>query len=420
MLDSQPADREASIVLAWLVRLRWLAAAGQIVAIGVAVWLVDLRYPLVPLAWVIALTLLTNVALVLWRRFGRRPVPGVTAPAVLVLDVALLTALLYFTGGPDNPFAVLYVVHVALATTVMGPRWAWATVAVVAACYGLLLLGGHRPLSPGEPLPGWAQLLGRSAALMLVVVLLAYFVGRITASLRRRETELAAVRERAQVNERLAALTTLAAGAAHELGTPLGTIAVVAKEMELAARENGQPALAEDAALVRQQVDRCRQILDHLRGDVAGRTTDEPGTSDAAEIVEQVKAGLRPDRAERLELRLEGSLPHVAAPPRATQQAVQFLVNNAFDASPPTAPVTLRVGREGAEVVFSVTDVGMGMDAETLRRATEPFYTTKDPGRGMGLGLFLVRLVAERNGGSLSLDSTAGRGTFAALRLPAA
>lgn len=414
------ADRDAPIVLAWLVRLRWLAAAGQFVAIGVAVWLVDLRYPLAPLAAVIALTLLTNVALVLWRRFGGRPVPGVTAPAVLVLDVALLTALLYFTGGPNNPFVELYVVHVALATTVMGPRWSWATVGVVAVCYGLLVLGGHRPLSPGHPLPDWAQLLGRSAALMLVVVLLAYFVGRITASLRRREAELTAVRERAQVNERLAALTTLAAGAAHELGTPLGTIAVVAKEMELAAKDNDQPSLAEDAALIRQQVERCRQILDHLRGDVAGRTTDEPGASDVGEVAQHVQSGLRPDRAERLKVEVERALPRVAAPPRATQQAVQFLVNNAFDASSPTAPVTLRVVREGTEVVFVVTDVGEGMDPETLRRATEPFYTTKDPGRGMGLGLFLVRLVAERNGGNLSLESTPGEGTRAFLRLPAA
>lgn len=112
-------------------------------------------------------------------------------------------------------------------------------------------------------------------------------------------------------------------------------------------------------------------------------------------------------------------VPDVAAPLRAVQQAVQFLVNNAFDASPPNAHVELEVARTERGVSFAVRDRGTGMDAETLRRATEPFFTTKDPGRGMGLGLFLVRLVAERNGGQFALDSAPDRGTTARLELPA-
>ena len=412
------ADRSSPIVLAWLIRLRWLAVAGQILAIGVAVALVELRYPAEPLILLMGGTVITNLALDAYLRLGRWPVSPSVAPAVLLLDVAVLTALLYFTGGPDNPFSQLFVVHVALATTVMGPRWSWVTVGVVAVCYGVLLFG-HQPLSPGEPLPEWAQAFGRSAALLLVLVLLAYFVGRITAALRARESELAAVRERAQINERLAALTTLAAGAAHELGTPLATIAVVAKEMEHSAESNKQPALAEDAALVREQVERCRQILEHLRGDIAGRGSDEPGACDAADVADHARTSLRPERAARLRLDVQRDLPAVAAGQRATQQAVQFLVNNAFDASPHDAPVTLSVGRENGLIVFRVIDLGEGMDEATVRRATEPFFTTKDPGHGMGLGLFLVRLVAERNGGSFELESALDRGTRATLRLPA-
>ena len=411
------SERAVAIVLAWLIQLRWIAAAGQLIAIVVSASFVDLSYPFQPLVLLLGATLLTNGVLLAWLYLRPIPIPAALSPAVLLLDVALLTALLYFTGGADNPFSLLFVVHVALATTVMGPRWAWATVVFVVFCYGFLAT--VEPPATVGPVPYWLQQFGKSAALLLVLVLLALFVGRITASLRAREAELAAVRDRAQVNERLAALTTLAAGAAHELGTPLGTIAVVAKEIEHAAEAAKQPAMAEDAALVRQQVERCREILEHLRGDIAGRGSDEPGTCDAADVADHARTSVRPDRAARLKLDVGRDLPAVAAGQRATQQAVQFLVNNAFDASDANSLVTLSVREEEDMVVFRVIDLGEGMSEATTRRATEPFFTTKDPGRGMGLGLFLVRLVAERNGGQFELQSVLDRGTRATLRLPA-
>ena len=431
-----PAGR---IVLSWLIRLRWFAVAGQLIAIGVAAALLGLDYPMIPLAAVLAVTLLTNAGLALWLRLSRAPrslpLPGWLTLAVLLLDVVLLTVLLYYTGGPDNPFAVLFVVHVAMATLVLGPGWAWAVVATAGVCYGLIAWR-HRPLAPGaegaEAVPAWAQVLGQWTALLLVVVVLAYFIGRVMLALRTREQELSSMRERAALSDRLASLTTLSAGAAHELGTPLGTIAVVAKEMERDARRlaetpgitgealAGAGSLADDAALVRQQVDRCRQILEHMRGDVAGRSTDEPGRCRVDDVLGAVVGQLRAGAQSRLEIHRDDPLPDVAAPLRAVQQAVQFLVNNAFDASGPDERVRLEIRSAGGIVQFVVTDRGTGMDAETLRRATEPFYTTKEPGRGMGLGLFLVRLVADRNGGRLEIESEPGKGTVARLVLPAA
>ena len=420
--DGTPAADGAHprrIVLSWLVRLRWLAVAGQVVAVGLATVVLGVDYPLRLIAVVLGTTLVTNAAAAAWVRH-EGAVPRWLTPAVLLLDVLLLTALLGLTGGTHNPFVMLFAVHVAMAAVVLGPRWAWATAGVVAACYAALTLWGQ-PLTPGrdQPLAAWVSTFGQAAALAVVVALLAYFIGRVIASLRRREAELASVRERAQANERLAALTTLAAGAAHELGTPLGTIAVVAKEMELSARSRDEAELADDAALVRQQVERCRQILDHLRGDVAGRGTDEPGDCDPIDVARLVADRLRPDRRSRLDVHAPPDLPRAAAPSRATQQAVGFLVNNAFDASPHDRRVSLRLHDGDGRIAFAVIDRGGGMDADTLRRATEPFFTTKDPGRGMGLGLFLVRLVAERNGGDLALDSTPGAGTTATLTLPA-
>ena len=408
------------IVLSWLIRLRWFAICGQAVAIAVALGLLGLQYSLVPLGAVLAATVLTNVALMAWMRTGGMP-PRWLSPAVLVLDVGLLTVLLYYTGGPDNPFAVLYVVHVAMATVVLGPAWVWGIVGLSGVCYGVIVLQHHPLIVPQRDVPDWIDALGQWVALLLVVGLLGYFIGRVMSALRTREAELATMRERAQINERLASLTTLAAGAAHELGTPLGTIAVVAKELELAARQNADAPTAEDAFLIRQQVDRCRGIIERMRGDVAGRSSDEPGRCEVAEVLAATAASLSPERQARLDVVTETTQgAAVAAPSRATMQALQFLVNNGFDASPPDARVRLDVTRGDAMTRFEVIDAGSGMDAETLRRATEPFFTTKDPGRGMGLGLFLVRLVAERNGGKLSIRSREGRGTTATLDLPAA
>ena len=417
----ETSESAVRIVLSWLIRLRWFAICGQAVAIGGALVALGLQYPLGPVTGVLATTVLTNLALMLWLRNGALP-PRWLTPAVLVLDVGLLTALLYFTGGPDNPFALLYVLHVAMATVVLGPAWVWGIVATVAVCYIGLIVHHHPLVVSGRDLPGWVDPLGQFTALLLVVGLLGYFIGRVMLALRTREQELSAMRERAQLNERLASLTTLAAGAAHELGTPLGTIAVVAKELELAAAQHGDAPSAEDAALIRQQVERCRGIIERMRGDIAGRSSDAPGECGVAAVLEAVRSTLTPDRQARLEVFLADDLPPAAAPERAAMQALQFLVNNGFDASPPGATVRVSVAADALEnaVRFEVADRGSGMDPETLRRATEPFFTTKDPGHGMGLGLFLVRLVAERNGGRLALRSALGEGTTAVFELPAA
>jgi two-component system sensor histidine kinase RegB len=137
-----------------------------------------------------------------------------------------------------------------------------------------------------------------------------------------------------------------------------------------------------------------------------------------AELIKGVIEDLKHGEESRLIVRADPNLQTVLAPLHTLQQAITVLIRNAFDASPAEAPVELIIERVPGEVVISVVDHGHGMPADIVRRAGQPFFTTKDPGKGMGLGLFLVRLVAERAGGRFVLNSTEGVGTRTQLHLP--
>src|SRR5262249_42066091 len=194
--------------------------------------------------------------------------------------------------------------------------------------------------------------------------------------------------------ERLAALTTLAAGAAHELGTPLGTIAVAAKELERAlARLDGLNAvsLRDDARLIRDEVERCRRILDQMASDAGETAGETPALVPVDGLVRDVLDALAPDDVARV--RVEGlPVPGASAlPRRAVTSAISSLLRNALDATRPPESVRLCVDADERALRVTVRDEGPGMTAEVLARAEEPFFSTKPPGKGMGLGLFLVR-----------------------------
>lgn len=410
--------------LRWLLRLRWTAVAAQGATVAFCHFGLRIRLPLAALIAVWLLAVLSQVAL---REYGRRLVapPAGLVGGVLAFDTLLLTALLYLTGGPHNPFSAFYLIHVAVAASLLGPAWTWALLALAVGCFGALFWR-NVPLGiplHGDPVCGLApvelHLVGMFVALALTGVCLAWFVARLNRQLREREAALHAAELKAERESRFAAIATLAAGVAHEINSPLGAIAVAARELEREVDLAATPgAIADDARLIRAEVDRCRRILGRLRARGADEPRDPPVTLRAGEVAAALSASLPAGSATRLTVDVACAGAACRAPRVALLQALGNLVSNAVDASPPAAGVRLQITADDQSVRFAVTDSGSGLAPAVAARVGEPFVTTKEPGRGTGLGLFLVRRFADEAGGSFSICSTAGSGTRAQLELP--
>ncbi len=217
----------------------------------------------------------------------------------------------------------------------------------------------------------------------------------------------------------LEGLATLAAGAGHELATPLSTIAVVVKELGRTVEKHSlPPSVGKDIALIRSELDHCRQILDRLAsaaGDAAGERLKEASVE---EFFHEVILGVREPGRVRVQVADAAKATVAVLPMQAVAQAVRNLVQNAIDASQPGADVQLVGEVNGDKWRILVVDRGDGMTPEVLQRIGQPFFTTKEPGRGMGLGLYLTQNVLSRLGGKLTFTSKPGHGTTAEVLLP--
>lgn len=415
----------SSLNLAWLLRLRWGAIVGQLIIFFAGDRLMSVSLPLAPLLFIIGIAIGSNIGLFFWARHAPS-VPEWTLAALMGLDSMLLTGMLYIAGGDSSPFAVLYLVNIALAGVLLRPRWTWMLMGLSITCIGALFLsqgnGIALPARSQEDPKEW-QFREMWLAFAIASGLIVYFVQRTMRMLRERERAAEIARQSAEKREKLASLATLAAGAAHELCSPLSTIALVSKELErqLAhAASPPSPAASADARLIRQEVERCRAILSRMAVD-AGESAGEPvQTIPLEDVVSGSLAAVA--GKERIELLLDPLISRkgLNAPPRALCQALGAVLTNALQASRDGGEIYLRVTSSEGQVRFAVEDRGDGMPSDVLERAGEPFFTTKEPGHGMGLGLFLTRSLLEQMGGHLELVSVTGCGTTATLVLPCA
>ncbi len=407
------------INLSWLVQMRWFAMLGQAVVITGTSLLMGVELPLMPVTVILALELISNLGYVSWLRYE----PAVSERmlvALIAFDLLLFTLLLYFCGGPQNPFSFLYLIHIAVAALVVRPKWIWGLVALTLCCSGALFIE-HVPLvmGGGGEIPFSVHLYGVWVALGVGATFIAYFMQRVTGALRLREEELARAEERTRRNEQLASLATLAAGAAHELSTPLSTIAVIVKELDRELRSAGAAeAHLADLKLIRGQVERCREVLIQLSSDSGSAHAETEERVALRALVARALENL--PEPQRVDVRAceQAEAATLRVPKHALVRALRSLIKNALDASPGDTHVRVDVRAVSFGWEIRITDQGTGMSEEVLRRSVEPFFTTKEPGRGMGLGLFLTRAVVEGLGGQLHLTSQLGQGSEARVLLP--
>lgn len=409
----------SAVNLRRLVVLRSIAISAQVLTVLVSVYGLAMPLPLAPLGTVIAALACLNF-LTVWRLRSARAVSERELLGQLLLDVAALTAILYFSGGSTNPFVLLYLMPITLAAAALPGIYTWIMAGVTVVCYSVLM-GAYVPLPHVHSTHGTAfdlHVFGMWLGFVLSAGLIAYFVVRMGDTLRERDRALAALRESALRNERILALGTLAAGAAHELGTPLSTMAVVVKELEheFTARDQA----AEPLRILGAQIVRCKEILGTLSAS-AGQARAESGRSLALDTyLEEIVARwgvTRPGVQARVRWEGPQPVPRIVAE-QTLSQAITSLLNNAADASPDAIEVEGRWNEH--ELRLDVRDRGAGLTPTVRERAGKTVFTTKAEGQGLGLGLFLVHATIRRFGGAVELYDREGGGACTRLTLPLA
>ncbi len=249
-------------------------------------------------------------------------------------------------------------------------------------------------------------------------LIVAMVVTRLATLVERRDRALLALRERRDRDAHLVSLGTLAAGAAHELSTPLGTIAVAARELERSLDDTpGAEARHADVRLIRAEIERCKRVLQ----DMAGRSGTLTGEAPTPQPLSNLEAGLLAQLSADERGRVDVSLPSTVTtcwPAGAVARALANLVRNGIQASQNGGRVSLSARLEDDRVMLTIVDRGIGMSTAVQGRAGEPFFTTRAEGAGMGLGLFVTMSTIDQLGGTMRLSSAEGVGTTITITLP--
>ena len=400
----------ARALLGRLLVMRVALLAGGGAGISWLHWGLGIRMPLAPMAAVLVLMALFALTTA-WRLRQDVPATQIEFLAHLLVDLTAFAVLIYFSGGATNPFVSLMLVPIVIAAISLRARWVWLLAAVAGGYYALLLFI-YQPLAVSDPAAAYGMHLGGMWFNFVISAgLIATFVTRMHAALRLRDQQLASLREKQLRDERIVALGTQAALAAHELATPLATIQTTAHE--LASEFANDPDIGADCRLLERQARACKDILTRL----AARASD--GDATPAQPLDAWLAGLV-ERWQMLrpEAEVVTTLPSSAAafvPPDGLEQAVMNVLNNAADAAP--AAVAFRALVEADALVIEVGDRGPGFTPEQKAQAGRVLFSGKS-GRGWGVGLALTHATLERLGGSLTLTEREGGGSRVSIRLP--
>ena len=434
LIDSLGQDQaQSNIAFSRLLLLRWGAIFCQAMLVATVILFFKLKPPLLILIAILIFGVSSNLGFYFFYLKRSKNIPEWLFAQVMFLDIILLTALLHFTGGPMNPFTFLFLIHVCLGAIIMRSQWAWALAAYTTFCYAILFFlpkpfASVEVLSTSGELVSFCQskagdgqifndninlhLQGMLLAFSITVFFVVFFVSKIQKDLEEHQKRIVDLETDKNKSDKLASLATLAAGAAHEFSTPLSTIAVASSEMlSIMKQQELDPELISDTMLIREQVNTCREILYHMSADAGEHLAESLLDFSINELCIDVLDWFAEDIRQRIRIDCTIKDMSVRMPYRTLERIIRGMIKNGIDASEPNTPVFVSCRKDKKYLYFKIRDLGHGMDERTLSHAIEPFYTTKEPGKGLGLGLFLAESAAERFGGELRVSSEPGNGT---------
>ncbi len=421
LLSGQPGHRH----LRRLIALRGVTIFVQCTVLGIAYYFLHLQLSWTPLF--VAVAALFALNLFSWRRLGMDyPVSNEELFAQLLADVLALAGIIYFSGGPTNPFISLFLLPLVIAAATLPSRYTWGMAGFTALCYTLLMKyyiplalpqddgsmkGMHHDMS-GMPQNDIFNLhiVGMWLGFVLSTAIIAVFVVKMAQAVRERDESLSKAREETLRNERIVELGTLAAGAAHELGTPLSTMSVVIGELRH--EKNLAPEWKNSLDLLDGQLRNCRRILDKMLNHTQTEAAPRPLEQFLTETLEEWRLQRPATECTFRAHDCDSAAPQQFDP--ALRGALLNLLNNAADASP--ARIEIEARCTGHLLTLTINDQGPGLTPEAAARAGSAFFTTKKGGRG--LGLFLANATVERMGGRARLFNRADGGATTEVVLP--
>jgi len=399
--------------------IRMIAVPGAALCLLLAREIYGLRVPALQLSLILGILAVTNFA-IWWRHRDATPVTDRQFFIQLLVDLFALTSILYYSGGASNPFVYFFLLPMAISAAALPQVYTWVIALISACAYTALMLWRVE-------VPEFINLHTKSAmdlhafgmwvGFVVLSALFATFVSAMAQTVRERDLHLAQLRENALRDERVVAVATLAAGAAHELSTPLATMAVVTGEITREYPKESYPALHRDLGILRDQIARCKEALSVISASAGAARADSAERLALDRFVQQAVdevRHLRPGSIIRLVSPVSGMPPPLLIVERTLRQALLNILHNAVDVSP--RHVHLAYDWNAADLTIAIIDRGGGIKSGDPG-ALERFGTSTKEG-GLGLGLFLSRAAVTQAGGTLEAVNNDEGGTTVRLRLP--
>ena len=400
-----------------LIHLRWLAVGGQIATILVATWGFGIQLPLFNMLAVMVCLIAFNIGSHL-RWHEERVVSNRELFLAMLVDIASLTAQLYFTGGINNPFVFLFLLQVILSAVLLRAESTWLVVAITTLCLAFLSIVNKPLVWPLNSTYKLADLYATGLVICFVLnaALLVIFITRIGRNLRAGDAALASLRQRAAEEEHIVRMGLLASGAAHELGTPLATMSVVLGDWKRMPQFSKDQAMLEEIEEIEGQLLRCKSIVSGIllsAGETRGESSSKTSLNEFFESLVEEWESSRP--AQYFEYTNSIDEEFTVAFDSTVKQMVFNVLDNALEVSPNW--LRFEVSKNQEQLFLTVADQGPGFRADILEQVGTPYNSSK--GRpGGGLGLFLVMNVARTLGGTLTVNNRKEGGAEVVIALP--